>query len=91
MEARLSVTSSMLGDMKAVKMLGLSSKMFDIISRLRNIEIDKSAKYRKVLLGEIFFCKSSPICGLSAESDGRLPSSLIFSFLFPSVLCSVFC
>lgn len=38
-QKRLAVTSSMLGDMKAVQMLGLSSKLFSIISKLREIEL----------------------------------------------------
>jgi ATP-binding cassette, subfamily C (CFTR/MRP), member 1 len=56
-ETRLAVTSSMLGDMRAVKMLGLRDKMFDIIHRLRQSEINGSSKFRKVLIVEIFLCK----------------------------------
>lgn len=57
-EERLAVTSSMLGDMRAIKMLGLSDKLFDIIDRLRRAEIYESRKLRKLLVSEIFFCKN---------------------------------
>jgi hypothetical protein len=57
-EERLSVTSSILGDMRAIKMLGLSDKLFNIIDRLRQAEISESVKFRRMLISQIFFCKS---------------------------------
>ena len=56
-EERLVTTSNMLKDIRAVKMLGVSDRMFDIISRFRQVEITKSKKFRKILVAEIFFCK----------------------------------
>lgn len=56
-EKRLSVISSMLGDIKAVKMLGLTDKMFDIIDRLQRIEVETSMRFRKIFIAQVFFCK----------------------------------
>ena len=56
-EKRLSVISSMLGDIKAVKMLGLTDKMFDIIDRLQRIEVKTSMRFRKIFIAQVFFCK----------------------------------
>jgi ATP-binding cassette subfamily C (CFTR/MRP) protein 1 len=56
-ERRLGVTTVMIGAMRTVKMLGLSEKMSNIISNFRIIEIDSSSKYRKILIGIIFFCE----------------------------------
>ncbi|KAH8201947.1 hypothetical protein TruAng_003860 [Truncatella angustata] len=52
-EKRLSVISSMLGDIKAVKMLGLTDKMFDIIDRLQRIEIETSMRFRKIFIAQM--------------------------------------
>ena len=57
-EERLKITSSMLGDMKAVKMLGLTDKMETIIQGLRQVEIETSKVFRKILIWEGFFCMS---------------------------------
>jgi len=57
-EERLKITSSMLGDMKAVKMLGLTDKMESIIQGLRQVEIETSKVFRKILIWQIFLCKS---------------------------------
>ncbi|ETS75107.1 hypothetical protein PFICI_13591 [Pestalotiopsis fici W106-1] len=48
-QERLRITSAMLDDMKAVKMLGLSSVMTDIVQGLRKSEIEKSEVYRKLM------------------------------------------
>ena len=55
-EDRLKVTSSMLGDMKAVKLLGLTDKMESILQGLRQVEINTSKVFRKLLVWEIFLC-----------------------------------
>jgi ATP-binding cassette, subfamily C (CFTR/MRP), member 1 len=52
-EKRVAVTASMLGDMKAVKMLGLSSVLKDIILQLRKIELQTSEKFRALLVWTI--------------------------------------
>ncbi|RYP12551.1 hypothetical protein DL765_007253 [Monosporascus sp. GIB2] len=54
-ERRLGVTTVMIGAMRTVKMLGLSEKMSNIISNFRTVEIDSSSRYRKILIGIIFF------------------------------------
>ncbi|KAJ4349626.1 uncharacterized protein N0V89_008242 [Didymosphaeria variabile] len=56
-ERRLGVTTVMLEAMRTVKMLGLSEKMSSIISNFRTVEIDSSSRYRKILIGIIFFCE----------------------------------
>ncbi|KAI1419772.1 P-loop containing nucleoside triphosphate hydrolase protein [Xylaria sp. FL1777] len=47
-QTRINFTSEILGSMKNVKMLGLTGQMFNIIQQLRDDEIAKSKKYRKV-------------------------------------------
>ena len=56
-EKRLKVTSSMLSEMKAVKMLGLSQVMFNVVDRLQRIEVDTSRRFRVNLNAQIFFCE----------------------------------
>ncbi|KAI4597228.1 hypothetical protein KJ359_004741 [Pestalotiopsis sp. 9143b] len=48
-QERLRITSAMLDDMKAVKMLGLSGVTSDIVEGLRRAEIEKSEVYRKLM------------------------------------------
>ncbi|KAI1858524.1 uncharacterized protein JN550_012571 [Neoarthrinium moseri] len=57
---RLRVTSSMLDDMKAVKMLGLSRVMSNIVHGLRKTEIETSKRYRKLLV-YLILMSNSPI------------------------------
>ncbi|KAJ5279506.1 ABC transporter [Penicillium angulare] len=52
-QKRLRATSAMLGDMKAVKMLGLSRKMLPLIQDLRIEEINTSHSYRKYFIAMI--------------------------------------
>lgn len=54
---RLEATSSMLGDMKAVKMLGLSSILEKIVSQLRYDEVQASQRFRYLILWEIVLCR----------------------------------
>lgn len=56
-QERLKVTSSMLGDMKAIKLLGLTDRMESILQGLRQVEIETSKVFRKLLIWEIFLCK----------------------------------
>ena len=55
-EARLKLTSYMLGDMKAVKMLGLTKRMDFMIQKLREVELVTSAAYRKLVVLQVFLC-----------------------------------
>ncbi|KAL1981835.1 hypothetical protein VTN96DRAFT_2080 [Rasamsonia emersonii] len=54
-EKRLAVTSSMLGDMKAVKMLGLTDILFTLISKFRKIELKTSERFRKLIIWQVVF------------------------------------
>ncbi|KAJ5939096.1 ABC transporter [Penicillium verhagenii] len=49
-QERLRATSAMLGDIKAVKMLGLSGQVLPTIQELRDDEIQTSQSYRKYLI-----------------------------------------
>ena len=55
-QERLRITSNMLDDMKAVKILGLSIVMSDIIQRLRQVEIQTSKVYRNLLVWNVLLC-----------------------------------
>lgn len=57
MQKRLAITSTMLGDIKAMQMLGLSKALSKIVTKLRQIEIDTSVRFRKLLMWEIVICK----------------------------------
>lgn len=52
-QERIRITTAMLGDMKAVKMLGLSDIMFTVIQKLRIDEINTSKGFRKLLIVRI--------------------------------------
>ncbi|KAJ4414158.1 hypothetical protein N0V85_003255 [Neurospora sp. IMI 360204] len=52
-QKRVAVTANMLGDMKAVKMLGLTGVLGSIIEGLRRAELKTSEKFRKYLLWTI--------------------------------------
>lgn len=57
-QERLHVTSSMLGDMKAVKMLGLEQVMANLVQKLRRDEIETSKAFRKLLMAMVLLCMS---------------------------------
>lgn len=57
LQKRVAVTASMLGDMKAIKMLGLPDVLSTVITELRRIELSGSEKFRKLLLAQILVCK----------------------------------
>lgn len=52
-ERRIAVTASMLSDMKAVKMLGLSGVLESIISQLRVVELKASETFRSLIIWQI--------------------------------------
>jgi len=56
-QARLSVTSSILKDTKAMHFLGLNSILFGVVSRLRKLEIRTSQRFRKLLIWQIALCQ----------------------------------
>lgn len=57
LQKRVAVTASMLGDMKAIKMLGLSGVLSTTITDLRRIELRTSEKFRKLVLSQILVCR----------------------------------
>ena len=57
-EERIKITANILGDMRAVQMLGLNEKMESIIQGLRQIEIRTSEAFRKIVIVQVFFCMS---------------------------------
>jgi hypothetical protein len=68
-QGRLKVTTEILGNMKAVKMLGLSSTVSNLLQDLRRDEISSSSSYRKVLLSVVVICKSSSMEITKYRSD----------------------
>ena len=56
-QERLRATSSMLGDMKAIKMLGLTPVMSVVNQNLRKTEVTSSERYRKLLIVKLLLCK----------------------------------
>ena len=56
-QERLRLTSTMLGDMKSVKMLGLAQVMSTAVQGLRVAEIETSKVYRKLLVAMLLLCK----------------------------------
>lgn len=55
-QERLRLTSSMLNDMKMVKMLGLSQIMSSVIQGSRIREIETSRVYRKLMVLNLLLC-----------------------------------
>ncbi|KAJ5765749.1 hypothetical protein N7520_005308 [Penicillium odoratum] len=49
-QERIAVTSSMLRDMKSVKMLGLTDVFLGLVTKLRVAELEKSSQYRKLVV-----------------------------------------
>lgn len=57
-QERLGITTAMLDDMKAVKMLGLSTVISDMITKFRQVEIRTSRVFRKLLVWNVLLCKT---------------------------------
>ncbi|KAJ0366306.1 hypothetical protein COL154_003895 [Colletotrichum chrysophilum] len=55
LQKRVAVTATMLGDMKAIKMLGLPEVLSGVILQLRRIELSGSEKFRKLLLWQVLY------------------------------------
>lgn len=56
-QERLKATSDSLESLKAIKMLGLTQTVTNLIQKLRKEEIKSSTSYRKALLRVILLCK----------------------------------
>ncbi|KAJ0318019.1 hypothetical protein Brms1b_004618 [Colletotrichum noveboracense] len=70
LQKRVAVTATMLGDMKAIKMLGLPEVLSGVILQLRRVELSRSEKFRKLLLWQVLRT-SSPL-SRTQLSPGRL-------------------
>lgn len=66
-QERLRVTSAVLGDIKTIKILGISQVLSGIIRRLRFDEIQTSRAFRKILVVILLLCKF-----LTSPSQGWL-------------------
>ncbi|KAJ5971441.1 ABC transporter integral membrane type 1 [Penicillium vulpinum] len=58
-QERLAATTAMLGDMKAVKMMGLEVILFNIITRYRKVELSASRRFRKLIVGIVILSSIS--------------------------------
>ena len=56
LQRRVGITSSMLGSMKSVKMMGLSNKLFATLDDHRIQEINLSKNFRVMSLWRLFLC-----------------------------------
>lgn len=60
-ERRISATATMLGSMKRVKMCGLTDTLFDNLHDLRIQELTISKRFRRLLIGTMFFAFTTPV------------------------------
>lgn len=60
-ERRISATTKMLGSMKRIKMCGLTDILFDNLHSLRVQELAISKKFRRLLIGSMFFAYTTPV------------------------------
>ncbi|RDW58811.1 ABC transporter-3 [Coleophoma cylindrospora] len=60
-QTRIDVTNNILGQMKEVKLLGLTEKLGPLVQRLRAIEIQVSAKFRKKLMMILAVSQVAPL------------------------------
>jgi hypothetical protein len=65
-EKRVSATATMLSNIKSVKMLGLMARSHQMIEKLRDTEINASAKFRKLTVWVIMISESLP----SSDTSG---------------------
>lgn len=55
-QKRVAITSTMVGDIKAMQMLGLSKALSKIVTKLRQIEVETSLRFRKLLIWQLVIC-----------------------------------
>ena len=60
-EKRISATTTMLGSMKRIKMCGLGDTVFETVHNLRLKELRISKRFRRVLIGSMFFAFTTPV------------------------------
>jgi ATP-binding cassette subfamily C (CFTR/MRP) protein 1 len=56
-QRRVGITSSMLGSMKSVKMMGLSDTLFDTLQSQRVRELELSKRFRVMNIWRIILCE----------------------------------
>lgn len=93
MERRISATTKMLGSMKRIKMCGLADILFDNLHGLRLQELEISKRFRRLLIGSMFFAYTTPVIApvltfmvfsiISLRSNGNstLDTSKVFTSL----------
>jgi hypothetical protein len=59
-QQRMTTTLKMLGDMKSIKMLGLTGTFNTMVSNLREVELRTSEIFRKLLICTVTICESLP-------------------------------
>ena len=92
-ERRISATTKMLGSMKRIKMCGLADILFNNLHSLRLQELKISKRFRRLLIGSMFFAYTTPVIApvltfmvfslVSLRSDGHstLDTSKVFTSL----------
>ncbi|KAL9614735.1 MAG: hypothetical protein Q9167_000804 [Letrouitia subvulpina] len=60
-ERRISATTNMLGSMKRIKMCGLTDTLFENVHNLRLEELRISKRFRRLLIGSMFFAYTTPV------------------------------
>ncbi|WPG98015.1 hypothetical protein R9X50_00079900 [Acrodontium crateriforme] len=60
-QTRIDATAKMLGDMKAVKMLGLTDMMRSLVANLREVEIKQSKRFRRLIVLQVGLGKACEI------------------------------
>ncbi|KAL9602458.1 MAG: hypothetical protein Q9179_002540 [Wetmoreana sp. 5 TL-2023] len=92
-ERRISATATMLGSMKRVKMCGLTDTLFRNLHDLRIQELKISKRFRRLLIGSMFFAFTTPVIApvltftvfalVALRSDGHstLDTSKVFTSL----------
>ncbi|TGO08777.1 hypothetical protein BTUL_0192g00110 [Botrytis tulipae] len=83
-QTRIDITASMLGSMKAVKMLGFTDSLTTMVQSLRVKEVHLSQLFRRLLCGRVFLANSTAIIAplvtftvfvISANVTGRTLST----------------
>ena len=92
-ERRISATTKMLGSMKRIKMCGLADILFDNLHSLRVQELEISKKFRRLLIGSMFFAYTTPVIApvltfmvfslvsLRSDNNSTLNTSKVFTSL----------
>lgn len=92
-ERRISATTKMLGSMKRVKMCGLADILFNNLHSLRLQELEISKRFRRLLIGSMFFAYTTPVIApvltfmvfsliaLRSNGNSTLDTSKVFTSL----------